>query len=133
MTWEVPSHPLPAAVPPGPGVVRPPPARPRRGGLAPGVAARPPARPPRPPGARPPGPRRDSCGLVYPLTRSRMQKPTRAVIIFGFVVNFKLRKLACCVTRFVARRIYLISDPIDVLCRALRRVTIHFNFELFNV
>jgi hypothetical protein len=114
---------------------------------------RPPARPPRPPvrrpgpsarspalGAQPPArglrplrtasrPRCDSRGLVYPLTHSRVRKPTRAVIIFGFVVNFKLRKLAC----YVARRICLISDPINVLCRALRRATIHFNFRLFNV
>jgi hypothetical protein len=35
--------------------------------------------------------------------------------------------------RFVARRISLISDSINVLCRALRRATTHFNFRLFNV
>jgi hypothetical protein len=134
-------------------------ARPRRGGPGPRRGVRPSTRPPRPrrgvpaprrgpcPGAQPPtrglsplraafgpcaqrpSPRRDSRGLVYPLTRSRVRKPTRAVIIFGFVVNFKLRKLACC----VARRIYLISDPIDVLRPALHRATIHFNFRLFNV
>jgi hypothetical protein len=67
--------------------------------------------------------------LFTPLTRSRVRKPTRAVIIFGFVVNFKLHKLACC----VARRICLISDPINVLRRVLHRAMIHFNFGLFNV
>jgi hypothetical protein len=70
---------------------RPPPAWsacpcPRRG--------RPPARPPRPRRGSPaprhaapcvwrPSSRRDSRGLVYPLTRSRVRKPTRAEIISG--------------------------------------------------
>jgi hypothetical protein len=85
------------------------------------------------PCARRPGPRATRVASFTPLTRSRVRKPTRAVIIFGFVVNFKLRKLACCIARFVARRICLISDPINVLRRALRRATIHFNFRLFNV
>jgi hypothetical protein len=55
---------------------RPP--RPRRGppALAPGAAS--PA-----PGAWRPSSRRDSRGLVYPLTHSRVRKPTRAVIISG--------------------------------------------------
>jgi hypothetical protein len=35
--------------------------------------------------------------------------------------------------RFVARRISLISDSINVLRRALHRAMIHFNFRLFNV
>jgi hypothetical protein len=37
------------------------------------------------------------------------------------------------VARFIARLINLISDSINVLRRALRRATIHFNFRLFNV
>jgi hypothetical protein len=39
----------------------------------------------------------------------------------------------CCVARFVARRISLISDSINVLRRALRRTMVHFNFRLINV
>jgi hypothetical protein len=35
--------------------------------------------------------------------------------------------------RFIARRISLISDSINVLRRALRRATVHFNFRLINV
>jgi hypothetical protein len=85
------------------------------------------------PYARRPSPGATRVASFTPLTRSHVRKPTHAVIIFGFVVNFKLRKLVCCVARFVTRRICLISDPINVLCRALRRVTIHFNFRLFNV
>jgi hypothetical protein len=54
------------------------------------------------PCARRPGPGATRVASFTPLTRSRVRKPTCAVIIFGFVVNFKLRKLACCVARFVA-------------------------------
>jgi hypothetical protein len=35
--------------------------------------------------------------------------------------------------RFVAWRISLVSNSINVLRRALRRATIHFNFKLINV
>jgi hypothetical protein len=38
----------------------------------------------------------------------------------------------CCVARFVEQLINLISDSINMLHRALRRATIHFNFKLFN-
>jgi hypothetical protein len=101
-----------APPPPQPGAVPPPPLLARRCGPAPSPAravAWPPApgaAPSAAPGAAPqrgmaPGvvlgpclrrssPRRDSRSPVYPLTRSRVRKPTRAVIIF-FVVNFKLR------------------------------------------
>jgi hypothetical protein len=54
------------------------------------------------PCARRPGPGATRVASFAPLTRSRVRKPTHAVIIFGFVVNFKLRKLACYVARFVA-------------------------------
>jgi hypothetical protein len=81
----------PAAAP-GPGVVRPP--LPRRGRLpGPRRGLPAPARPLPParsslcaasaPCAWRPSSRRDSRGLVYPLTRSRVRKPTRAVIISG--------------------------------------------------
>jgi hypothetical protein len=39
----------------------------------------------------------------------------------------------CCIARFIERLINLISDSINMLRRALRRATIHFNFKLFNV
>jgi hypothetical protein len=123
--------PCPSAQPPARGLPGPGAAS-RPLGAAP-AQARSPLRAASAPCARRPSPRRNSRGLVYPLTRSRVRKPTRAMIIFGFVVNFKLRKLVCCVACFVARRIYLISDPMNVLRRALRRTTIHFNFRLFNV
>jgi hypothetical protein len=84
------------------------------------------------PYTRRPSPGATRVASFTPLTCSRVRKPTRAVIIFGFVVNFKLRKLACCIARFIARRICLISYPINVLRRALRRATIHFNFRLFS-
>jgi hypothetical protein len=38
----------------------------------------------------------------------------------------------CCVARFVARQISLISDSIDVLRHTLCLATIHLNFRLFN-
>jgi hypothetical protein len=41
--------------------------------------------------------------------------------------------LVWCVARFVARRISLISDSINVLRRAPRRVTIRLHFRLFKV
>jgi hypothetical protein len=112
--------------------------RPQRGGPGPGAASRPLGAVPCPrrgpcPGAQRPGPGTTRVASFTPLTCSRVRKPTRAVIIFGFVVNFKLRKLASCVARFFARRICLISYPINVLRRALCRATIHFNFRLFNV
>jgi hypothetical protein len=47
--------------------------------------------------------------------------------------SFNLYLLKYCVARFVARRIYLILDSINVLCHALRRMTIYFNFRLFKV
>jgi hypothetical protein len=64
-------------------------AQPRRGSV-PGAASPAHGAQPRPPCARHPGPRCGSRGLgmasrflVYPLTRSRVRKPTRAVIISG--------------------------------------------------
>jgi hypothetical protein len=39
----------------------------------------------------------------------------------------------CCVARFVAQLINLISDSINMLRRALHRAMIYFNFILFNV
>jgi hypothetical protein len=47
--------------------------------------------------------------------------------------SFNLYLLKCCVALFVTRRIYLISDSINVLCCALRRAMIYFNFMLFKV
>jgi hypothetical protein len=114
---------------------------------------RPPARAARPPGAAalPPTQRLDplraasrpSAWLAWP--RRGLALPPFTLNAFPraqphargdyswFLVNFKLRSLACYVARFVARRIYLISDSIDVLRRALRRATILCNFRLFNV
>jgi hypothetical protein len=74
---------------PGPGVARPcprrdrPPARPPRPSARPLLSARSSLRAASAPCAWRPSSRRDSRGLVYPLTHSRVRKPTRAVIISG--------------------------------------------------
>jgi hypothetical protein len=91
-------RPHPAAALPGPVVARPPPCSgPRRGGPTSRRAALASARGLRPlrAASRPPAclawPRRGLALPRLPLTCSHVRNPTRAVIILGFLINFKLR------------------------------------------